>query len=98
SRGIIERVEKLESNSPPVGTVMAFAGPWPPPGHSLEQWEKERGWLLCDGRTFELGKFPELDKLYEGTNGKNFGKTKQQTLQIPNLQGRTVFGGYENAE
>jgi hypothetical protein len=52
-RPLPDRVDDLEAFAPPVGTVMAYAGPWPPrrPGDRAAT-EDSVGWLLCDGRTF----------------------------------------------
>jgi hypothetical protein len=64
------RLRYLEGSRPPVGTVMAFAGAWPPKKPDGGAWtERELGWLRCDGRTFaalrkNLGFGPqELDEL-----------------------------------
>jgi hypothetical protein len=64
------RLRYLEGSRPPVGTVMAFAGAWPPKKPGGGAWtERELGWLRCDGRTFaalrkDLGFGPqELDEL-----------------------------------
>jgi hypothetical protein len=47
------RLRYLEGSRPPVGTVMAFAGTWPPKKLEGGAWtERELGWLRCDGRTF----------------------------------------------
>ena len=44
-------IATLSRVNPPVGTVMAFAGEWPPAKGEGDRWtEKELGWLACDGR------------------------------------------------
>lgn len=49
-----EEIARLSVTNPPVGTVMAFAGPWPPKKPDGSQWtERELGWLLCDGRKWD---------------------------------------------
>jgi hypothetical protein len=45
-------IATLSRIDPPVGTVMAFAGDWPPKKDEMTSWsEKELGWLKCDGRS-----------------------------------------------
>ncbi len=70
-RGLIERVRALEVSAPPVGTVVAYAGVWPPKQNGKPQSESQIGWLLCDGRTVaeivrqtQLTE-PELRQLWE---------------------------------
>ncbi|MDB5389665.1 MAG: hypothetical protein JWM11_5311 [Planctomycetaceae bacterium] len=53
--------------NPPVGTIMAYAGPWPPSGEKREEWEETTGWALCDGVKFDVRKYPDLHKVL-GTN------------------------------
>ena len=54
-------ISNLSRTSPPVGTVIAFAGPWPPTDSKGKQWtEFELGWLLCDGRGLRESVYDEL--------------------------------------
>ena len=54
-------ISNLSRTSPPVGTVMAFAGPWPPTDAKGKRWtEAELGWLHCDGREILGLEYEEL--------------------------------------
>jgi hypothetical protein len=46
-------VSWLSRTAPPIGSVVVFAGAWPPPGTDSagHPWTEESlGWMLCDGR------------------------------------------------
>jgi hypothetical protein len=47
------QVAGLRRLGPPVGTIVAYAGPWPPVGAEGVLDEQEIGWMLCDGRPFQ---------------------------------------------
>jgi hypothetical protein len=48
---LADALEHLRRTSPPIGSVQAFAGEWPPRRTDGKAWtEFEIGWLLCDGR------------------------------------------------
>jgi hypothetical protein len=58
----------LALNNPPVGSVVAYAGPWPPreaagAGLTKEKWEEEVGWALCDNAIFSEAKYPTLARI-----------------------------------
>lgn len=56
-----EAISWLSRTSPPVGTVAAFAGEWPPRKGERGRWtEKELGWMLCDGRPLDSTTQSEL--------------------------------------
>src|SRR5437867_2805720 len=56
-----EQVSWLSRTSPPVGTVLAFAGEWPPQKGEGGKWtEEELGWKLCDGRQMSGPEYAEL--------------------------------------
>src|SRR5262249_50315697 len=56
-----EQRSRLSGTGPPVGGVVALAGPWPPHKAGRARWsEDEIGWLLCDGRKIEGPKYAEL--------------------------------------
>lgn len=64
-----EKVQKLGQYNPPVGTVMAYAGQWPPKGAGTrKKWEETVGWALCDGASFDGAKHEELRNVLGGTN------------------------------
>jgi hypothetical protein len=89
TQGIVGRLYYLEGARAPVGTVVAFAGTWPPKRLGGGTWrERELGWLRCDGRTFaqlrkdlEFGPH-ELDEL-----GEVLGQT-----QLPDYSGYFLRG------
>jgi hypothetical protein len=54
NRAMSARVDSLGLRNPPIGTVTAFAGDWPPKRTETTSWtEAELGWLKCDGRSYE---------------------------------------------
>jgi hypothetical protein len=59
-----DRAQSLLSQfNPPVGTVLAFAGPWPPSKTETGTdrfTETELGWMLCDGRQLSGDQFKEI--------------------------------------
>jgi Phage Tail Collar Domain len=78
-RGLLEKVEKLEEKlsrlsqfNPPVGTVAAYLGAWPPKGTSLDAWEAKVGWMLCNGRAFDAKTCPELAAVLPGRALPNY--------------------------
>ena len=81
-----ESISWLSRTSPPVGTVVAFIGPWEPTDSKGKKWsEIELGWLLCDGRDMQ----PEGKAGYEIYDElvKVLGKTK-----LPDLRGCFLRG------
>jgi hypothetical protein len=57
----------LALNNPPVCSVVAYAGAWPPPeaeatGSTKVQWEEKVGWALCDGAPYDREKYASLFK------------------------------------
>jgi hypothetical protein len=56
-----ELISNLSRTSPPVGTVVAFVGQWPPKDSKGKKWtEVDLGWLLCDGRSIPYPMYDEL--------------------------------------
>lgn len=45
-------------------------------------------WLLCDGRSVSISKYP---KLYSSI-GKTYGSVDAKSFNLPNLQGRVIMG------
>jgi Phage Tail Collar Domain len=58
---LAEQHSRLSRSVPPVGSVVALAGVWPPRKADKGRWtEDEIGWLLCDGRKIEGGQYAAL--------------------------------------
>ncbi|TXC78674.1 tail fiber protein [Luteibaculum oceani] len=64
-------------NGVPVGTIIAFSGAVAP-----------KGWLLCDGKTYNKTDFPRL----EGIIGSSWGNNGGSTFKVPDLRGRFLRG------
>lgn len=76
----------LSVNSPPVGTVMAFAGDWD------ASRETNSGWMLCDGRRIKESDFKELFEALKPDERKyDFSKT-DGTFRLPDLRGMFLRG------
>jgi microcystin-dependent protein len=74
-------VSHLSRTSPPVGTIVAFAGEWPPKRAKGPVWtEPELGWALCDGRPMAGDEYAELRAV--------LGKA----VRLPDFRGRTLVG------
>lgn len=63
----------------PVGTILSFAGDIPPDG-----------WLLCDGRGYQVHDYPNLSQLIRARF--LLPGTLDAFFNVPDLRGRTVFG------
>jgi hypothetical protein len=83
-----ESVAFLSLTSPPVGTIVPFAGEWPPKKDDTQSWtEQELGWMLCDGRSFPQTDFKLLAAAIStawGGNASNFN--------LPDLRGQFLRG------
>lgn len=76
-----ERVASIEHMTPPVGTILPFAG------QNRSDREKE-DWMLCDGAELSRAEFPKLFKAL----GETWGKTKDLTkFKLPDLRCRTTM-------
>ncbi|HUW60711.1 MAG TPA: tail fiber protein [Candidatus Bathyarchaeia archaeon] len=64
----------------PVGTIMMFAGPSPPPG-----------WIFCTGQQLNATTNPEYAALYD-VIGTAWGGTGATSFYLPNFRGRTPIG------
>ena len=78
------------SVSPPVGTIMAYAGP------VNAAWETTSGWMLCDGRAFDRNN-PRYRALFSAI-GTSWGGDGAPNFNIPDLRGRFVRGVDRNIE
>jgi hypothetical protein len=68
-----QQVAWLSRTSPPVGTVSAFGGPWPPAKGEGGTWtEDEIGWLLADGRSLDPVKHKELIAVLQSQSLPNY--------------------------
>ena len=65
--------------NPPVGSVVAFAGPWD------HEKEKRTGWMLCNGRQLKRKEFSEVADVLGITN-------ETDVFKLPNLLSRAVVG------
>ena len=53
-KGLSDALRDARMSSPPIGSVQAFPGEWPPYRPDGERaTEHELGWLLCDGRSLD---------------------------------------------
>ncbi|AWM36979.1 hypothetical protein C1280_08065 [Gemmata obscuriglobus] len=94
-----EDVSHLSRTSPPVGTVTAFAGTWPPKRSDGGVWtEAEIGWLLCDGRKWEDksldGVRADLWELRAVLDGPNYipQRSAPHALHLPDYRGYFLRG------
>lgn len=68
--------------APPIGTILAFAGPASALGENSQ-------WMLCDGRELAVGQYPELHAALGSAWGRGRGAG---TFLIPDLRGRFLRG------
>jgi len=76
---LAEDIAWLARTSPPVGTIMPFAGSIVP-----------EGWLLCNGDTLEIDMHPEYRTLAD-VIGKSYG-SDGTNVRLPDLRSRFVLG------
>ena len=86
------RGQQVSSDSP-VGSVVPFAGDWPPfrdRDKNDRLAESDLGWMLCDGRAIEKSKYPELFNAIGFANGNpmNIGTR----FNLPDYRGRFLRG------
>jgi hypothetical protein len=69
---ILAKLERLRLTSPPIGSVVAFAGEWPK-DDGKTPFELNIGWLLCDGRKLKdvEDRLDEEMRKRKDANGKN---------------------------
>jgi microcystin-dependent protein len=94
---LADALQRLRLTSPPIGSVQAFAGEWPPRNADSTAWtELDIGWLLCDGRGIadtEASLHGELQR--RGKQAPAGGLLKElravlRTNQLPDLRGHTL--------
>lgn len=82
-------MSSLSQLSPPIGSVIAFAGEWPPNKLDGTKWiEQDLGWMLCDGR-------PVNGPQYEGVRSVLGGSGKLPDYQGYFLRGLGKDGGVD---
>jgi microcystin-dependent protein len=74
-----ESLSKLSRTSPPLGTILPFAGPNEPDN-----------WLFCDGRELDLTKTPDYKGLADLI--KATYDPEHKVVKLPNLRGRVPIG------
>lgn len=89
----------LSRTNPPVGTVVAFAGQWLPKRVKGPVWtEVELGWLLCNGRNWDVVQKSlqkELDELHIDAHADQLLLELRAVLgndSLPDYQGRVLVG------
>ncbi|HVC97969.1 MAG TPA: phage tail protein [Pirellulales bacterium] len=81
------RVLNVEHFNPPVGTIVAYAGEWPPRKNETDRWtEEELGWMLCDGRPY-----PESLRELAAAIGSLYSE-KGDENRLPGLRGKVLPG------
>lgn len=87
-----EAVNRLSKIDPPVGTVMAYAGPMAATVEVQLRWEDETGWMLCDGRS--LPRVGVYSALYGkiGTSHGAGSRPDGTQFHIPDYRGRFLRG------
>lgn len=79
--GRVDDADKLAGHLPawyaPPGAVIPYAGSSAPDG-----------WLLCDGRTLQSDRYPEL----YAAIGTTYGQNKPGSFKLPDMRGRVAAG------
>ena len=89
-RKVRDNIAYLSLAQGPVGTIAAFAGPWPPRREDGTTWvESDLGWLPCDGKEIDSQEYPQLYAVLQKTWGEG---QKSQTVKIPDLRGQFLRG------
>lgn len=76
-REMKEGMERLKREICPIGTIQAFSCKDIPDG-----------WLLCDGSSVQVDKYPDLFRVI----GFTFGGNNVESFQLPDLRGRFIRG------
>lgn len=84
----LKAISALSLTDPPVGTIMAYAGEFPPKRDDTRRWtEDELGWMTCNGRPLSVTTQKELF-LAIGFSWGGSGTT----FNLPDLGGRFLRG------
>lgn len=85
----LKAISALSLTDPPVGTIMAFAGEFPPMRDKTRRWtEEELGWMTCNGRELKTSTYEEVFRAI----GFSWGKKSDNEFYLPNLGGRFLRG------
>lgn len=96
-RGLVEQVLELrrelailKETRPPIGSVTAYAGPWPGPATERTAFEEKMGWMLCDGRILEKASYLPLF----ASIGFTYGNPANAGVRfyLPDYRGRFLRG------
>jgi hypothetical protein len=84
----------LSKFGPPVGTVLAYAGEWPPQGYNLSDWENATGWMLCDGRALvrTAAAHRELFEAIGTAHGNGSDQDVTNGFNLPDFRGLFLRG------
>ncbi|MBL8622204.1 MAG: tail fiber protein [Myxococcales bacterium] len=80
------------ATNPPIGTIIAYAGP------VSSNWESTNGWLICDGRPLDRTKADGPDgtgapyMVLFNAIGSSWGGDGVNSFNIPDLRGRFLRG------
>lgn len=82
------------TTNPPVGTILAYAGEWPPKTAAGEEQTEEQmaealGWMRCTGGQLPKKQFPELYAVLQHTE---FLKETETHFHLPDLCGYFLRG------
>ena len=81
-----DAVARLSLVSPPVGTVMAYAGEWD------RAKEEDLGWFLCDGRRLKASDYAELFQALRPNEQQYEFKKEDGSFVLPNFEGAFLRG------
>src|SRR5579883_732911 len=94
---LADALQHLRLTSPPIGSVQAFAGEWPPQKADGKTWhELDIGWLVCNGQKLSEAEAKLHDELRKrGKRPPAGGLLKElravlRADHLPDLRGRTL--------
>jgi hypothetical protein len=66
-------IDNLKRYNPPVGSVSAYSGEWPPTdARGVVQDEAKIGWILCDGRNLDKDEYAELRRVLKQATAPDY--------------------------